>query len=87
MAVKTPPQKMPIHMAGLRIFALSGHCPDASREPDVQPAKATGVEVLPTMSPMPSEYVKPIRVRKSPMPTLVASLMQRGMTRASHWEG
>ena len=34
---------------------------------------------------MPALYVRPIKVRYSPMPTPVASLMEAGIARANHW--
>jgi hypothetical protein len=54
--VKKPPQKIPIHMVGLRILSYVGHMPvSGSLLASWQPANSIGVEVAPVIAPMPAE--------------------------------
>jgi len=85
MTVSTPPAKIPTHMAGFRILVASVHKPSSPNPDSGHPARTKGVDEPPCKRPNPSLYVNPMMVKKSPMPTLVASLMDRGIARASHW--
>lgn len=53
MAVRKPPQNIPIQRVGERIFVEVGHVPSTSSE-ERQPASSRGVEVAPVMTPMPA---------------------------------
>ena len=84
MAVRIPPQKMPIHMVGFCILCES-HTPVASfLYLSRQPASSKGVDFAPVTAPIPALYVNPIRARYKPIPQPVASLIDEGIARASH---
>lgn len=58
-AVSMPPQKIPIHMVGERIFVEFGHIPSTIADAK-QPASSTGVSFAPVMRPIPALYPSPI---------------------------
>jgi hypothetical protein len=46
---------------------------------------SVGVADDPVINPMPAEYDIPTTVRKSPIPTPLATLIEGGITFTSHW--
>lgn len=63
ITVRTPPQKMPIHIVGLRILYDPGQTPVSSMFSGLHPASSSGVDAAPVIKPIPAEYASPMIVR------------------------